>query len=147
VVVPAHEVRDRGGLAAFASAHERKGDWELPRLFRIACALGSVAIDLREARISEGVTEIEVVLFMGSIELFVPPGVRVEVEVSSFMGEVEHRHDPTIQAEPGAPVLRVTGSAYLGSVEVMARLPGESARDAKRRIRAASKAPSRQIGW
>ena len=144
-IIPAHAVRERAGVTAFASAHEKKGDWELSRLYRIACVMGTVVADLREARIPEGESEIEVFLLMGTIELFVPPGVRVEVAVDSLAGGVEYRPDPNYVTEPGAPVIRVTGSAYFGSVEVIARLPGESARDAKRRIRAAAKTASRQI--
>ncbi|HEX4936655.1 MAG TPA: LiaF domain-containing protein [Gemmatimonadaceae bacterium] len=149
-IVPAHQARDRGGITAFVSSQEQKGDWELPRLYRIACVLGSVVADLREARIPEGEVQVEVFLVLGSIELFVPPGVRVELSVHTFAGEAAYHPDPLYFSEPGAPVLRVTGSAYFGSVEVIARLPGESARDAKRRLKAsakaASQAASRQIG-
>ena len=145
-VVPAHAVRDRSGISSIFSAQERKGDWELSRLFRIACMMGTVVVDLREARIPEGETTMEVFLLMGSIQLIVPPGVRIEVDIDSLAGGIEYRPDPNYVAEPGAPVIRVTGSAYFGSVEVIARLPGESARDARRRIRAASKLASRQIG-
>ncbi|MFN8670054.1 MAG: LiaF-related protein [Gemmatimonadaceae bacterium] len=149
-VVPAHLARERGGISSFASAHEQKGDWEMPRLYRIACMMGTVVADLREARIPAGESQVEVFLVMGSIELYVPPGVRVELSVNTLAAEVAFRPDPLYRTDPDAPVIRVIGSAYFGSVEVTARLPGESARDAKRRIkaslRASSGSASRQIG-
>lgn len=149
-LVPQHQARERGGISSLAGAQEQKGDWELPRLYRIACMMGSVVADLREARIPEGESQVEVFLVMGSIELFVPPGVRVELAIHTLAAEASYRADPHYFTEADAPVIRVTGSAYFGSVDVSTRLPGESARDAKRRVKAlareAAQGASRQIG-
>ncbi|MBA3968803.1 MAG: hypothetical protein H0X52_01725, partial [Gemmatimonadetes bacterium] len=38
-------------------------------------------------------------------------------------------------SDPSAPLLRVSGLAIMGGVDIQVRLSGESARDAKRRLR------------
>ncbi len=146
-VVPSPQARERGGLASFMSSHERKGDWEMPRHLRIACIMGSAIVDLREARIPEGRSEIDLRVILGSVELLFPPGVRVEMEVDGFASSVEFTPDASVVPDPWAPVIRVVGTVTLGSVEGASRLAGESAREARKRIRAASGRPSRGLGW
>jgi hypothetical protein len=134
-VVPLEEVRDRAGVLSVFSSQERKGEWELARHMRIACVMGSAELDLREARIPAGVSEIEIFCLFGSVELIVPPGVRVDAAGDALMGEFSLKGDPTVVAPPGAPVIRIVGSAYMASVEIFVRYAGERPRDARRRIR------------
>ncbi len=46
----------------------------------------------------------------------------------------------TSTMDPEAPVIRVTGVAIMGGVEVRVRYPGETARDARLRLKAERKA-------
>jgi hypothetical protein len=110
---------------------ERRGPWELPRRLTARVALGNLTLDLRDARIAPGTSEIEVHVTMGNIEIFVPPGVAVDVGASSFLGNVEDR------CEPGgsARVIRVVGRVKLGNLEVTTLRSGESRWEGHRRRR------------
>jgi hypothetical protein len=87
--------------------------------------LGGAEIDLREAKFAPGVTQIEANAFMGGIEITVPPGVRVESLGAAFMGGFEASAGDSGALDPNAPVLRVSGLAVMGGVEVKVRKPGK----------------------
>ncbi len=139
-VIPAEAVRERAGLLSAFGGTVRKGAWELPRRFRIASICGSVEIDLREAVLAEGTSEIEVFCLFGSVEIVVPSGVEVVVDGDAFAGAFEHEQDPTVVPAPGGPKIHIHGSAYFGAVECETRLAGESEGQAKRRIKLTRKA-------
>ena len=108
-------------MAAFLSHQARKGVWSVPRHFRVACVLGNAELDLREARLATGITEIEVFALFASVEILVPPGVRVEAEGSGLAGTFSFEPDGTVEVPPDAPVIILKGDAYLSSVEAVAR--------------------------
>ncbi len=118
MLVPAEMVPPVRGVTAFLSAQARSGDWILPRLFRAVSFWGSVTIDLTSARFGAGTSKVEVVAIMGSIEVFVPPDVRVECEGDAIIGSFEMHGQKWSKPADGAPLVIVTGTAYLGSVEV-----------------------------
>ena len=142
MVLPSAAVRERGGVLSFLGTQKREGAWEVPRHLRVACVLGSVELDLREAILAEGDTVIEVIAVLGSVEILLPPGVRVDVEGDTLGGEYSFTPDPMVVAPAGAPRIVLSGNAILASVEAESRYAGERKRDAQRRVKAAR----RQIG-
>jgi len=133
----AEDVPRRQLVLAIMGGSERKGAWTPPRhMFAIAC-MGGVCLDYREARFPPGVTEITAVALMGGLEVIVPPWVRVETNGLAVLGAFEHGGEGDSRADAGAPVLRIGGLASLGAVEVSVRLPGERARDTRRRLKEA----------
>jgi hypothetical protein len=68
-----------------------------------------------------------------------PPNLAIEVDVSSFAGAVTERHRVPPDDDPGRPQIRIVGTVRFGNLDIMTRLPGESARDAYRRERRARK--------
>jgi hypothetical protein len=59
----------------------------------------------------------------------------VESHGIGILGGFEHVGDEIRGHDPDAPVLRVSGVALMGGVDIRVRHPGESARDARRRRR------------
>ena len=112
---PTPKLKER--LVAIMSGVVRRGLWKIPRRLRVVAIMGSVELDLRQAELPPGVTEITAFVLMGGLEIRVAPGVRLETDGVAIMGGFEDRvHDPGI-APADAPVVRVTGIAIMGGVE------------------------------
>ena len=115
-----------GGVVSFLSSNEREGRWELPRHFRALAVLGNVELDLRDAIIGIGVSFIEAVGVMGNIEITVPPDVAVESDGDSLLGSFVVKYKGvTAAAATGLRTIRITGTAYLSSVEITVKGPDE----------------------
>jgi hypothetical protein len=113
---------------------ERRGGWTVPARIEARVTFGNVELDFREARFTAAVTEIDARVLFGNLEIIVPPQLAVECEGSSVLGNFEN-HGAGAVADPDRPLLRITGQAILGNIEVHTRLPGESAGDAYRRAK------------
>ena len=130
----------RKRMTAIFGGVEKKGAWVCPRQVTIVAIFGGADLDLREAELAPGVTELRITTIFGGVELVVPPWLSVEVDATAILGGFEELHRAPTTPDPERRILRVTGTAVLGGVEIHTRLPGESARDAKRRRRREAKA-------
>lgn len=117
-VVAPDLVPEQRGTVAFLSNFQRDGDWILPRVFRVVALLGNVELDLTGARLGPGTSEIEVRSVLGSITILVPPDLRLECDGEPLIGSFEVQREARSSAAPDAPVVRITGRAILGSVEI-----------------------------
>jgi len=121
-----------GGILGGAS---RRGAWQPARRNLAVAVMGGCTLDFREALLGPGVTEVHAVAFWGGVEIIVPPWVRVETSGVGIMGGFDYQHDTEVVPPPDAPLLKISGVAIMAGVEVKARLPGESAREARKRIK------------
>ena len=133
--VRAEHVPKQGFQIAVLSGNDRKGAWTPARQFTTIAIMGGAGLDLREARFGPGITEIRVVAIMGGVEVIVPPGLAVQTRGFGIMGGFDGIDQPSADPDPEAPIVIIKGIAIMGGVEVVARMPGETARDAKRRRR------------
>jgi len=138
------EPRSRSMVFALLGGSRRRGSWTPARKTSVLAFWGGVKLDYREALLAPGVTEVQVLAVMGGVDIVVPPGIRVESEGIAVLGGFDH----VVRAPPGrgAPVLRLTGLAVMGGVNVSVREPGESRREATRRRRRERRRQRRREG-
>ena len=118
LIVAADQVPDRRGTVSFLSNVIRNGDWTLPRLFRAVAVLGNLELDLTRARIGAGTSEIELKSILGNISIVVPHDLRVECEGEALAGNFDISREASSSMSPDAPLVRITGTALLGSVSI-----------------------------
>ena len=106
---------------AILSGTTRKGMWTVPPTFTTVAFMGGVEIDLTDASFEDAETTIQAFAVMGGIEIYVPDDITVQVNGTALMGGFESQVQDQIQPRPGAPVVRITGLAFWGGVEVKRR--------------------------
>lgn len=141
LLAPPSAVPPRGVHLAVMGGSARKGSWVVPRHLKVIAFMGGADLDLRNARLAAGVTEIEVFVVMGGVQITVPPGVRVEAMGTAFMGGFETDAGDASALDQGQPVLRISGLAIMGGVDTRVRHPSkkmlrkfEAAWNASRRL-------------
>lgn len=113
-----HLVPERRGAVAVLSNMRRDADWILPRHFRIFAFWGNSEIDLTQALLAPGTSEIEIRCIMANVQIIVPPDLRVESEVDAVLGSAEVQRQVSTPAPADAPTVRITGTAFLGAIEI-----------------------------
>ena len=138
-LVPASAVPEQSTKMAIFGGPQRKGDWSVPRRLDAVAVFGGAVLDLREARLAHGVTEIRCKCLFGSVLIIVPPELRVDVEGNGILGAFEDHSDQTLYEKMSTCSVRVTGVAVMGGVTIEERLPGETSRQARKRFKMACK--------
>lgn len=122
VPVPMGLGSDNSLLAIFGSA-ARKGVWQVPPSLPALALFGEVKLNLINAVLPGPITELKCNAVFGSVEIVVPDALHVEVNGTGVFGSFEKqdkRKGANKQRVPaaGAPLIRITGVALFGSVEV-----------------------------
>lgn len=138
----ARPVQESDLIVSIWGATERKGRWIPPRRLSAVTVMGGTDLDFRQATFATETVSVRLLALMGGVDIVVPPGVRVEWSGIALMGGVS-TPEPGTPPAPDAPVIRISGLVCMGGVDVVERHPGESARDARKRIRKDRKARRR----
>ena len=112
---------ERDRIVSIMANTKRRGTWQPPRHLDVWSVMSETLLDLTEARLLAGVTEIHLRAIMASVKVIVPPGVRVVVQPSAFMAEVsdEVLEQPPVGSQ--APVVRITGRVIMTELKVVVR--------------------------
>jgi hypothetical protein len=121
-------------IGAVLSSIERKGAFSLRERTDVRVVLGSATLDLRQAELSAGETELRVNVKLGSLDLVVPPGWRIDNQATAFLSAIDE-DESARPALPGQRVVRIVGRVVLGALTIHERLPGEGAMAARTRRR------------
>lgn len=119
--VPEIFAPERDRIVSVMAQTKRRGMWQPPRHLDLWSVMSEVNLDLTQARLSPGVTEIHLRAIMATVKVIVPPGVRVVVQPSAFMAEVS---DEVLNPPPvgsNAPVVRITGPVVMAELKVRVR--------------------------
>jgi hypothetical protein len=120
------------GSVAIMSTTNRTGVWEVGPTHSAYALMGSVRLDLRNARFTSRETVIQAYGIWAGIDIYVNAQTRVVVNGVGIMGTFDQARDRVeAQLGPDSPVVRVNGLALMAGVTVQRRpMPGER----KRRI-------------
>ncbi len=137
---PVQEVAPHGwpakkNFVAIFGGVVRKGRWTVPTRMRVVAVMGGIDLDFREADFAPGVTELHITCIMGGADIIVPPWLAIECDASAILGGFEELERGHGTPDPGRALLRITGLAIMGGVDIQTRMPGESRRQARRRVR------------
>lgn len=116
-------------ISAIMSETKRTGPWHVARKLRVVAVMSETTLDLTQAVLQPGVTEIRLSALMASVKVIVPPGVRVVLQASALMASVS---DETVDPPPvgsGAPVVRITGRVIMTELVALLRRRELSAGD------------------
>jgi hypothetical protein len=112
---------ESGRIVAILSETQRSGLWAVPPQLDVRATMSTLTLDLRSALISPGVTDLHLRAVMASVQILLPPGVRVVESVRAFMASVTDDSYSVVTADPAVPVIRLTGHAVMAEVKVRTR--------------------------
>jgi hypothetical protein len=112
-VGPAGPVLQRTPVGAI----KRGGRWRLDEDTELRTVLGTVKLDLYGAQLGRSEVTLSVRTLVGTIKVWVPPGLRVVVDGHSTIGS-RHVQENHLPPDVPAPTLRLRLDTVVGSVKV-----------------------------
>jgi hypothetical protein len=112
-------------LSAIFSESRHTGRWIPGRITHVRSLFAAMKLDLREAQLGPGITELRLAVTFAELQILVPPGVGVQVNCNAVFSDVSVDGEGG-DADPQAPRVVLTGRVLFGAVKIRRRRPGES---------------------
>lgn len=124
--LPSPAAPSGGRILAVLGETQRRGRWTPDAQVHAVTVMGALTLDYREALLGPGITDLRITTVMGSVTVVVPPGLPIEVSCIPILGSTEVDSQAVATAtQGGGSLLRISGMAVMGSVEVLERAPGQ----------------------
>jgi hypothetical protein len=107
---------------AFCSRISRSGPWSLPARGSYSSIFGTIVLDLRQARLSADITELDIFNLFGTVTVIVPEGVEVSVDGGGLFAS-QVIDSPQVTPVRDAPKLLIHASGPGGTLNVRAKPP------------------------
>jgi hypothetical protein len=126
VSVPAPSFRtdrpraSRRTIVVMSGTH-RRGRWVPAPVHRVYALMGGAKLDLRDAELRPGITEIRLNVLMGGVRVIVSPDLDLEVDGWAFMGGIEKRDLHPAPLETQMRRVRIRARIVLGRLDVRVR--------------------------
>jgi hypothetical protein len=121
VAVPEAFAPERDRIVSIMAETKRRGLWRPPRRLDVWSIMSDTKLDLTEAVLASGVTEIHLRAVMAAVRIIVPPGVRVVVQPNALMSSVVDDMEDQPPVGSGAPVVRIIGPVIMSELKVKVR--------------------------
>lgn len=110
-------VADRVELRGWLGSLKRHGEWTVPTRLALVRRVGSVELDLTNARFAGPVVVIELDMIRGSVDIRLPDGASASIDdVTVYGGSARDlRKDPPAE---GRPHVVLTGRMVMGSLRI-----------------------------
>ena len=121
--VPAviEDAEEAGRIVAIFSDTRRSGMWAVPQQLDVTATMSNLVLDFRSALLAPGVTDVHLSAIMASVQIVVPPGVRVLDRMRAFMSSVTDDSYGVLSDDPSVPTIRLTGRAVMAELKVRTR--------------------------
>ena len=107
-------------IVVMSGAH-RRGRWVPSPVHRVYALMGGAKLDLRDAELPPGITEIRVNVLMGGVRVIVSPDLDLEVDGWAIFGGIEKRHMHPAPLENQMRRVRIHARIALGRLDVRVR--------------------------
>lgn len=112
---------EKARIVSVMAETKRRGIWRPPKKLDVWSVMSDTRLDLTEAQLVAGVTEIHLRAVMASVRVIVPPGVRVVCQPAAFMSAVHDDLNDQPAVGSGAPVVRISGPVIMSELKVSVR--------------------------